>query len=172
MCIRDRGEAVRRVLPQRQLAACRVNDDQPTLRDDATPAVSVCIADVSSSTLIFRHLSLPVCLPPSSSTRLSSAIFLHPSVSTITPGYRAWNKNHKRVTVPFKTPQKRKRLQKQPASRVKEDHPTPCDDEAAAMFVRPYGRASRDCQGFCPFVSRCMCVPACDNHAPFVLVTC
>ena len=101
---KETGEAVRRVLPQRELAACRVNDDQPTLRDDATPAASVCIADVSSSTLIFRHLSLPVCLPPSSSTRLSSAIFLHRSVSTITPGYRAWNKNHKRVTMPFKTP--------------------------------------------------------------------
>ena len=42
-----------------------------THRTDATPAVSVCIADVSSSTLISRHLLLPVCLPPSSSTRLS-----------------------------------------------------------------------------------------------------
>ena len=94
---KETGEAVRRVLPQSQLAACRVNDDQPTLRDDATPAVSVCIADVSSSTLIFRHLPLPVCLPPSSSSRQSL---------TITPGYRGWNKNHTRVTVPFKTPQK------------------------------------------------------------------
>ena len=93
---KETGEAVRRVLPQRQLAACRVNDDQPTLRDDATPTVSVCIADVSRPTLI----------PPSSNARLSSAIFLHPSVSTIKPGYRAWNKKHKRVTVPFKTPQK------------------------------------------------------------------
>ena len=65
---KETSEAVRRVLPQRQLAACRVNDDQPTLRDDATPVVSVCIADVSSSTLIFRHLPLPVCLPPSFST--------------------------------------------------------------------------------------------------------
>ena len=40
---KETGEAVRRVLPQRQLAACRVDDDQPTLRDDATPAVPVCI---------------------------------------------------------------------------------------------------------------------------------
>ena len=57
---KETSEAVRRVLPQRQLAACQVNDDQPILRDDATPAVSVCIADVSSSTLIFRHLPPPV----------------------------------------------------------------------------------------------------------------
>ena len=93
---RETGEVVRRALPQRQLATCRVNDDQRTLRDDAAPEVSVCIADVSRPTLI----------PPSSNARLSSAIFLHPSVSTIKPGYRAWNKKHKRVTVPFKTPQK------------------------------------------------------------------
>ena len=88
---KETGEAVRRVLPQRQLAACRVNDDQPTLRDDATPAVSVCIADVSSSTLIFRHLPLPVCLPPSSSTRLSlpSHLVIELGIKTI-----------KRVTVP------------------------------------------------------------------------
>ena len=161
---RETGEVVRRALPQRQLATCRVNDDQPTLRDDAAPEVSVCIADVSSSTQIFRHL------PP---TRLSSAIFLHPSVSTITPGYRVWNKNHKRVTVPFKNPQKRKPLQKQLAAcREKEDHPTLCDDAVAAVFVWPYGRASRDCQGFCRFLSRCMGVRACDNHVPRVLVTC
>ena len=57
---RETGEVVRRALPQRQLATCRVNDDQPTLRDDAAPEVSVCIADVSSSTLIFRHLPPPV----------------------------------------------------------------------------------------------------------------
>ena len=38
---KETGEAVRRVFPQRQLATCRVNDDQPTLRDHATPAVSV-----------------------------------------------------------------------------------------------------------------------------------
>ena len=68
---KETGEPVQRVLPQRQLAACLVNDDQPTLGDDDTPAVSVCIADFSSSTMIFRHLPLPVCLPPSSSTRLS-----------------------------------------------------------------------------------------------------
>ena len=38
---KETGEAVRRVLPQRQLTACRVNDDQPILRDDVTPTVSV-----------------------------------------------------------------------------------------------------------------------------------
>ena len=68
---KETGEEVQRVLHQRQLAACRVNDDQPTLRDDSTPGMSVCIADVSSCTPIFRYLPLPVCLPPSSSTRLS-----------------------------------------------------------------------------------------------------
>ena len=51
---KETGEAVRRVLPQRQLAACRVNDDQPILRDDVTPTVSVSIANVSSSTAKIR----------------------------------------------------------------------------------------------------------------------
>ena len=40
------------------------------------------------------------------------------------------------------------------------------------VCVWPYGRASRDCQGFCTFVSRWMCVCACDNHVPCVFVTC
>ena len=106
-------------------------------------------------------------------TRVS--IFLHPSVSTITPGYRAWNKNLKTSYSAFlsRLPPKRKPLQKQLAAfRVKEDHPTLCDDAAAAaaVFVWPYGRSSPDCQHFCPFVSRCMCVRACDNHVPCVLV--
>ena len=144
---KETGEAVRRVLPQRQLAACRLNDDQRTLRDDARPAVSVCIADVSSSTLIFRHLPLPVCLPPSSSTRLSL-----PSHLVIELGIKTINE----LQCLSRPPPKRKPLQKQLAAcRVKE-HPTLCDD-AAAVFFWPYGRASRDCQGFCPFVSRCMC---------------
>ena len=42
----------------------------------------------------------------------------------------------------------------------------------SSVYVWPYGRASRDCEGFCPFVSRCMCVRACDNHVPCVLVSC
>ena len=64
-------------------------------------------------------------------TRVS--ISLHPSVSTITPGYRDWNKNHKTSYSAFlsRLPQKRKPLQKLLAScRVKEDDPTPCDDAA------------------------------------------
>ena len=161
---KETGEALRRVLPQRKLAACRVNDDQPTLRDDATPAVSVCIADVSSSTLVFRHLPLPVCLSSSSSTRLSL-----PSHLVIELGIKTINE----LRCLSRLPPKRKPLQKQLAAcRVKEDHPTLCDDAAAAVFVWPYGRASRDCQGFCPFVSRCMCVRACDNHVPCVLLSC
>ena len=65
-------------------------------------------------------------------TRVS--IFLHPSVSTITPGYRAWNKNHKTSYSAFfsRLPQKRKPLQKPLAAcRVEEDDPTLCDDAAA-----------------------------------------
>ena len=65
-------------------------------------------------------------------TRVS--IFLHPSVSTITPGYRAWNKNHKTSYSAFlsRLPQKLKPLQKLLAAcRVKEDDPTLCDDAAA-----------------------------------------
>ena len=65
-------------------------------------------------------------------TRVS--IFLHPSVSTITPGYRAWNKNHKTSYSAFfsRLPPKRKPLQKLLAAcRVKEDHRTLCDDAAA-----------------------------------------
>ena len=82
---KESGEAVRRVVPQRQLAAGRVNDDQPTLRDDSTPAMSVCIADVSSCTPIFRYLPLPVCLPPSSSTRpsLPSHLVIDLGIKTI-----------------------------------------------------------------------------------------
>ena len=37
---------------------------------------------------------------------------------------------------------------------------------------RPYESAPRDCQPFYPFVSRCMCVRACDNHVQCVLVSC
>ena len=65
-------------------------------------------------------------------TRVS--IFLHPSVSTITPGYRAWNKNHKTSYSAFlsRLPPKHKPLQKLLAAcRVKEDDPTLCDDAAA-----------------------------------------
>ena len=65
-------------------------------------------------------------------TRVS--MFLHPSVSTITPGYRAWNKNRKTSYSAFRSrlPKKRKPLQKLLAAcRVKEDHPTLCDDAAA-----------------------------------------
>ena len=45
-------------------------------------------------------------------TRVS--IFHHPFVSTITPGYRAWNKNHKTSNSAFlsRLSKKRKRLQK------------------------------------------------------------
>ena len=125
--------------------------------------VSVCIADVSSSTPIFRHVPLPVCLPPSSSTRVSL-----PSHLIIELGIKTINE----LQCLSRLPKKRKPLQKEfAACRVKEDHPTLCDD-AAAVFVWPYGRASRDSQGFCPFVSRCMCVRACDNHVPCVLVSC
>ena len=83
--LKETSKAIRRILPQRQLAACRVNDDQPTLRDDATPAVSVCIADVSSSTRIFRHLPPPVCRPTSSSTRpsLPSHLVIELGIKTI-----------------------------------------------------------------------------------------
>ena len=62
------------------------------------------------------------------------SIFLHPSVSNITPGYRAWNKNHKTSysAFPSRLPKKRKPVQKLLAAyRVKEDHPTLCDDAAA-----------------------------------------
>ena len=124
---KETGEAVRRVLPQRQLAACRVNDDHPTLRDDATPAVSVCIADVSSSTLIFRRLLLPVCLLPSSSTRLSlpSHLVIELGIKTISE-LRCLSRLSK----------KRKPLQKLLAAcRVKEDDAKFCDDAAAAVFV-------------------------------------
>ena len=101
-------------------------------------------------------LPLPVCLPPSSSTRLSL-----PSHLVIELGIETINE----LRCLSRLPKKRKRLQKQlTACRVKEDHPTLCDDAEAAVFVWPYGRASRDCQGFCPFVSRCMCLRACDNH--------
>ena len=65
-------------------------------------------------------------------TRVS--IFLHPSASTITPGYRAWNKDHKTSYSAFlsRLLKKRKPLQKLIAAyRVKEDHPTLCDDAAA-----------------------------------------
>ena len=65
-------------------------------------------------------------------TRVS--IFLHPSVSTITPGYRAWNKNHKTSHGAFlsRLPRKRNPLQKLLAAfRVKKDHATLCDDAAA-----------------------------------------
>ena len=65
-------------------------------------------------------------------TRVS--IFFHPSVSTITPGYRAWNKNLKTSYSAFlsRLPPKRKPLQKQLAAcRVEEDHPTHCEDAAA-----------------------------------------
>ena len=161
---KETGEALWRVPPQRQLAACGVKDDQPTLGDDATPAVSVCIADVPSSTLIFRHLPLPVCLLPSSSTRPSL-----PSHLVIELRIKAIHK----LRCLSSLPEKRKPLHKQLAAcRVKEDHPTLCDDAAATVFGWPYGRASRDCQGFPPFVSRWVCVRACDNHVPCVLVTC
>ena len=65
-------------------------------------------------------------------TRVS--IFLHPYVSTITPGYRARNKKHKTsyIAVLSRLPKKRKPLQKLLAAcRVKEDYPTLCDDVAA-----------------------------------------
>ena len=54
-------------------------------------------------------------------TRVS--IFFHPSVSTITSGYRAWNKNNKTSYSAFlsRLPKKRKPLQKLLAAcRVKE----------------------------------------------------
>ena len=76
-------------------------------------------------------------------TRVS--MFLHPSVSTITPGYRAWNKNHKTSYSAFRSrlPKKRKPLQKLLAAcRVKEDHPTLCDDAAAqCLFAEQMCRA-------------------------------
>ena len=57
-------------------------------------------------------------------TRVS--IFLHPSVSTITPGFIAWNDSHKTFYSAFlsRLLKKRKPLQKLLAvCRVKEDHP-------------------------------------------------
>ena len=65
-------------------------------------------------------------------TRVS--IFLHPSVSTITPRCRACNENHKTSYSAFlsRLTKKRKPLQKVLAAcRVNEDHPTLCNDAAA-----------------------------------------
>ena len=36
----------------------------------------------------------------------------------------------------------------------------------------PIESASRDCQPFYPFVSRCMCVGACDKDVPRVFISC
>ena len=127
---KETGEADRRVLPQRQLATCRVNDNRPTLRDDATQAVSVCIADVSSPTLIFRHLPLPVCLP-SSSTRVSL-----PSHLVIELGIKTTNE----LQCLSRSPPKRKPLQKQLAAcRVNDDRQrVPCPDRCHSPLTRQH----------------------------------
>ena len=128
-------------------------------RHDCILLEEVCWTTDNTSVLVLKMLV--VCIEAhvymyvKRQTRVS--IFLHPSVSTITPGHRAWNKNHKTSYSAFlsRLPQKLKPLQKLLAAcRVKEDDSTLCDDAAAQCLQNSSPRYPPSCST--PSIRACL----------------